>query len=334
MTALHVQPTAPRGPDGADPALDEPRRIIARPTPQDRVFRGLAGGVGLFALVIVGTTAIFLFIKGKPALDSTGWLSFFRTSIWNPSTGTFGVYGLLVGTVLIATVALAIAMPIALATAIFVNEYAPIRLRRFLVGAIDLLAAMPSLIFGLWGVFALEKHLVGPAGWTGRHLSAIPIFRLSSSDPSLARSGFVAGCVVALMIIPIVTSVSRDVMSQVPRDLVEGALALGGTRWGAVRDVILPFGRSGIIGAALLGFGRALGETIAVALVISIVTEPNWNVLETGGGTIAGFIATQFGEANEQALSGLIAAGLALFIMTLVVNGFARRVVRRTSRFT
>jgi phosphate transport system permease protein len=334
MTAMHVQTAAPRGLDPDDPALDQPRKIVAIPTPQDRIFRGLAGGVGLFSLLVVGTTALFLFIKGRPALQSAGWIGFFKDSIWNPSTGRYGVYGLLVGTVLVAFIALVISMPIALSTAIFVNEYAPARLRRLFVGAIDLLAAMPSLIFGLWGVFALEKHLVGPAGWMGRHLSAIPIFRFSSSEPMLVRSAFVAGTVVALMIIPIVTSVSRDVMSQVPRELVEGALALGGTRWGAVRDVILPFGRSGIIGAGLLGFGRALGETIAVALVLSITTQVNWNVLETGGGTIAGFIATQFGEANAETLSGLIAAGLALFLMTLVVNAVARNVVRRTSRLS
>jgi phosphate transport system permease protein len=135
------------------------------------------------------------------------------------------------------------------------------------------------------------------------------------------------------MIVPIITAVSRDVMAQVPRELCEGALALGGSRWGMVRQVILPFGRSGIIGAALLGFGRALGETIAIALVLSVTVQTNWHVLETNGGSVAGWIAVQFGEANDRGRSGLIAAGLALFVMTLLVNAVARAVVKRTTRF-
>jgi phosphate transport system permease protein len=310
-----------------------PREIVVRVSRADRIFRGIAGGVGMFSLFIVGATAIFLFIKARPALQSSGWVGFLTHSVWNTNTGDFGVFGLLLGTVLIAAIALVVALPVALATAIFINEYAPMRLRRVLISAIDLLAALPSLIFGLWGLFALEGHLLGPAKWMGAHLSAIPIFRFSSAQPALARSAFVAGVVVGLMIIPVITSVSRDVMAQVPRDICEGALALGGTRWGMVRQVILPFGRSGIVGAALLGFGRALGETIAIALLLSLSTQPNWNVLETNGGSIAGWIATQFGEANEMGRSGLIAAGLALFIVTLAVNATARVIVKRTTRF-
>jgi len=266
-------------------------------------------------------------------MQHAGWVGFFTHSVWNNANGNFGVYGLLVGTVLIAAIALTIAVPISLATAIFINEYAPGRVRRLLVSAIDLLAALPSLIFGLWGLFALEKYLIGPSKWMGSHLSAIPIFQFTSVQPSLSRSVFIAGVVVGLMIIPVVTSVSRDVMAQVPRELCEGALALGGTRWGMVRQVILPFGRSGIVGAALLGFGRALGETIAVALILSMSPQVNWHVLETNGGSIAGWIATQFGEANSVGRSGLIAAGLALFMLTLTVNATARVIVKRTTRY-
>jgi phosphate transport system permease protein len=319
--------------DSAEYSGEQPRRLTARPTKADRIFRGGAAAVALFSLVIVGTTALFLFWKARPALSSSGWAGFFTNSVWNTSTGSFGILGLLVGTILIAAIALVLAVPVALAMALFINEYAPPRLRSVLVSAIDLLAALPSLIYGLWGLFALEKFLVGPADWIGNHLSAIPIFRFSQADPSLSRSAFVAGVVVSLMIVPIVTSVSRDVMSQVPRELCEGALALGGSRWGMIRDVVLPFGRSGIIGAALLGFGRALGETIAIALVLSIAVPLNWHVLETNGGSIAGWIATQFGEANEIGRSGLIAAGLALFMLTLVVNAVARIIVKRTTRF-
>jgi phosphate transport system permease protein len=340
VTATHVDERAPRGENAAGPGSRptghdglEPRVLRRGVTQGDRIFRGLAGGVGMISLIVVGATAGFLFLEARPALRSSGWLGFFTNSVWNSSNGKFGVAGLLIGTILIALIGLVVGTPIALATAIFINEYAPVRLRRWLVSAIDLLAALPSLIFGLWGLFALQETLIGPADWIGHHLSAIPIFRLSSSDASLSRSVFITGIVVALMIVPIVTAVSRDVMSQVPRELVEGALALGGSRWGAVRTVILPFGRSGIIGAALLGFGRALGETIAVAIILSVSVNTKWNVLETNGGSVAGWIAIQFGEANASARSGLIAAGLALFLLTLVVNAAARIVVKRTTRF-
>lgn len=327
MTAIPAPPAVP-----VDIA-DEPRPLVDRPTKADRIFRGLAGGVGFMSLLIVGSTALFLFLEARPALAKSGVWTFLTKSVWNPNGGRFGVAGLLIGTILIAVLALVVATPVALASAIFINEYAPVRIRRVLVSAMDLLAALPSLIFGIWGFHALQKQLVGPARWISEHLSAIPIFRVSSTDPSFVRSVFVAGVVVGIMIIPIVTSVSRDVMAQVPRELCEGALALGGSRWGMVREVVLPFGRSGIIGAALLGLGRALGETIAIAIVLSLTTEPRWNVLEEKGGSIAGFIATQFGEANASARSGLIAAGLALFVMTLVVNAIARVIVAKTTRF-
>jgi phosphate transport system permease protein len=332
VTALHVDDGSLR--ENSDPFSGlEPRPVHRGVTAADKAFRGLAGGVGLLSLVIVVGTAAFLFLEARSALDSSGWVGFFTNSVWNSANGNFGVAGLLIGSVLVALIGLTVGTPIALATAIFINEYAPGRLRRVLVSAIDLLAALPSLIFGLWGLFALQEVLIGPADWVGHHLSAIPLFRLSNADPSLSRSVFITGIVVGLMIVPIVTAVSRDVMSQVPRELVEGALALGGSRWAAVRTVILPFGRSGIIGAALLGFGRALGETIAVAIMLSVSVNTNWNILETNGGSVAGWIAIQFGEANASARSGLIAAGLALFLLTLVVNAVARVIVKRTTRF-
>lgn len=312
---------------------DTPRALPVTRSAGDRIFYAIAGSVGTICLIVVGATAAFLFVKALPALRSSGWWRFFTESVWNPAVGKFGVLGLLVGTILIALIALSIAVPVSLATAIYMNEYAPARLRQVLVSAIDLLAALPSLIFGLWGFFALQKYLIGPADWMGHHLSAIPLFRLSDDPASLSRSTFIAGVVVAIMIVPIITSVSRDVMSQVPRDLCEGALALGGGRWGMVREVVIPFARSGIIGATLLGFGRALGETIAIALVLSITVQTNWNVLESNGGSIAGWIATQFGEANERGRSGLMAAGLALFGLTLAVNAIARVIVKKTTRF-
>jgi phosphate transport system permease protein len=214
--------------------------------------------------------------------------------------------------------------------ALFINEYAPARLRAPLTTVIDLLAALPSLIFGMWGLFLLKRHLVPVSRFLSHHLSVLPFLKLDSSD-ALVGSSFVAGVVVALMITPIITSVSRDVMAQVPREQCEGALALGGTRWGMIRDVVLPYARGGIVGSALLGFGRALGETIAVALLIVPQVQVNTHVLKGGASSIAAWIAIHFGEANSLERSGLVGAGLALFLLTLVVNLVARVIVRRSA---
>lgn len=314
----------------AGPVADVPRRIQGRLTVGDRIFRSAAAAAAAVSLLIIGATAVFLSVKSVPALRSSGLVSFFTTSVWNPTAGVFGVGGLLIGTAIIATVALVVAVPLALGLALFVNEYAPDRLRRLLVSAIDLLAALPSLIFGMFGFFALQGPLVGIAEWFNEHLDAVPFFRLSDQDASLTRSSFITGAVVAFMVLPIITAVSRDVMAQCPRTQCEGALALGGSRWGMIREVILPFGRAGIVGSVLLGFGRALGETMVVAIIIALQIEANAFVLEEGGGSIAALIATKFGEARELEVSALIAAGLALFLVTLLVNLAARAIVRRT----
>jgi len=325
-----TEPTSTMTAVGDDGEQDRPKRPQSRASPGDRVFRGAAVAAASVSLVIVGLTLIFLVKESKPALSSTGVIEFFTTNVWNPSVGKFGVLGLLIGTVIIATIAMVVAVPLAVAMALFINEYAPARVRAILTSVIDLLAALPSLLFGMWGFFAFQKVQVPAAQWLADHLSALPIFSLTQQPATLAQSSFVAGLVVALMILPIITSVSRDVMAQVPREQCEGALALGGTRWGMIREVILPFGRSGIVGAALLGFGRALGETIAVALIISIVFKANIHILERGAGSIAALIATRFGEASALERSGLVAAGLALFLLTFAVNFFARWIVRRT----
>lgn len=318
------------GPGGpVDP--DVPSTPRSKPTSGDRVFRALATAATSVSLVIVVMALIFLINGAWPALSKTGIIDFFTTNIWNPTAGHFGVLGLLVGTIIIAALALIVAVPLALGMALFINEYAPAPLARFLTSIVDLLAALPSILFGAWGLFAFQDRLVPAARWISDHLSAIPIFSLTRHDAALVQSSFVAGLVVALMTIPIITSVSRDVMAQVPREQCEGALALGGTRWGMIRDVILPFGRNGIVGAALLGFGRALGETIAVALLISISFKANFHILERGAGSIAGLIATKFGEAGSLERSGLVAAGLALFLLTLAVNIGARRIVGRAA---
>jgi phosphate transport system permease protein len=321
----------------ADPSvnvnlLDEPRRPDELRSLGDRIYTGTATASATVSLVIVGMTFIFLLWQSKGVFKIVSPWEFLTKSSWNAGNQSFGVGGLIIGTFLIAIIGLAVAAPVAIGMALFINEYAPRRLRAVLTSVVDLLAAIPSLIFGFWGFFALMPRAAPIARFISEHFSAIPLFRVAEGTPDFKQSGFVAGLVVGIMIIPIITSVSRDVMSQVPRELCEGALALGGTRWGMIREVVLPFGRSGIVGASLLGLGRALGETIAVALIISFEDQANWHVLEKGAGAVAALIVTRFGEASGAERSGLIAAGLALFAVTFAVNYVSRRVVARTAK--
>jgi phosphate transport system permease protein len=321
--------------DGAvatmEAAEDVPRTPQFDPTTGDRIFRGLATAAASVSLLIVGATLLFLVDQSRPAFRSSGIWNFFTTSVWNPGVGHFGVVGLVEGTLIIGTIAMVLAVPLAVAMALFVNEYAPARVRAILTSAIDLLAALPSLLFGLWGLKVLQAHLVPVSHFIAGHLSVVPFLRLHDGD-TVVGSSFIAGVVVALMITPIITSVTRDVMAQVPREQCEGALALGGTRWGMIRDVILPYARGGIVGGALLGFGRAIGETVAIAVVIaSPLAEANTHILKGGAASIASFIAIHFGEATSLERSGLIAAGLALFILSFAVNFLARLIVRRAA---
>jgi phosphate transport system permease protein len=307
---------------------DVPMTPAGHHTAGDRVYRGLSTAAACVSLVIVAATLIFLFEKARPAFAKSGIWSFFTTSVWNPATGNFGVLGLLEGTLIIATIAMVLAVPLAVGMALFINEYAPARIRPVLTMMVDLLAALPSLLFGMWGFFTLQHQLVPVSHFISSHLSAVPFLHVNGSA-SLAGSSFIAGFVVAIMILPIITSVTRDVMAQVPREQCEGALALGGTRWGMIRSVILPFARPGIVGAAILGFGRALGETIAVALIITPLVAANSHVLEGGASSVAAHIVVHFGEATPLERSGLIAAGLALFLVTFVVSLAARFIVAR-----
>jgi phosphate transport system permease protein len=320
----------------ADPQLldgqDVPNTFEVARDQGDRVFRAVAQGSAISVLVIMGLIVLLLFLNARRAFRLAGF-RFLTKEIWAPDTifHVFGVKGALIGSVVIAVIGLAVALPLSIACALAINEYAPRRLRRPLVGLIDLLAALPSLIYGLWGKFYLGPPLLGVSSFLAAHVGFIPIFR-TAPDAKLGNSPFVAGIVVGLMVLPIITSVSREVMSQVPRDQCEAAFALGGTRWAMVRDVILPFGRNGIIGGAMLGLGRALGETIAVAVILSADNTVNFRVLEARGGTVAALIATKFGEAQQTGRSALAAAGLALFILTLVVNAIARLIVNRTTK--
>ena len=315
----------------AQPGPDQPRVISAPATPGDRIFRGLLRAAGLSVFVIMGLIALFLLLRGSDALRATGW-SFFTEMRWNTQTHQFGIAAVLPDGVLIAVIALALAVPVSLTAAVFVSEYAPARLRAVLISVIDLMAAVPSIIYGLWGFYFLQPRIVGVIRWMALHLGFVPFLKVDTGDigTSYTSSTFIAGMIVSLMIIPIVTSLSREVFSQAPQGEREGAFALGSTRWGMVRTVVLPFGRGGMIGAVMLGFGRAMGETIAVALVISPAFKITGHVLENGANSISALIALRFSESDGLSLSALMAAGLVLFTLTLLVNVLAGLVISRS----
>jgi phosphate transport system permease protein len=296
----------------------------------DKIYRGMATGSGLLTLVILCLIGVFLVIRALPAFRQMGF-AFLTTTKWQPDglTHQFGIAALLYWTAVIAVIALVIAIPVSIACALFINEYAPRALYRPLTALVDLLAAIPSVIFGIWGFAFLEPQLVSTSSWLDQNLGFIPIFKVESGN--VAGSAFIAGVVVSLMVQPILTSVVREVFSQTPAGEKEAALALGSSRWGMIRAVVLPFGRGGIIGGTMLGLGRALGETIAVALIISPSTIISIHVLQSGANSIAATIALQFGEASQQfGIPALMAAGVSLFAVTLIVNFLASLVVARS----
>lgn len=307
-----------------------PRPINVARTTGDRIFRRLATGAGISAFVIMGLIGLFLLLRAVPAVRHAG-LSFLTEFEWRdtPVDPVFGIAAIMFWTFVIAIFALIVAVPLSIGTALFLTEYAPPAFKKPLRSLVDLLAAVPSLIYGMWGLFFLQPLLIGVAAWLTTYLDVIPFFGTTDGAP-LASSAFVAGLVVALMIVPLCTSVMREVFSQAPPAEKEGALALGATRWGMIRTVVLPFGRGGIVGGSMLGLGRALGETIAVAIIISPIFDIRLSILESGANGVAPHIALRFGEATKLGLSALMAAGLALFAVTLLVNMGAAFVVSRS----
>jgi phosphate transport system permease protein len=307
-----------------------PRFLQQERTRADKIYRAVTTGAAMTSLLVMGLIALFLIIQAVPALRLAG-ASFFTETEWRPDDdpATFGIASMLFGTVMIAAIALLIAVPVSVGTAVFVNEYLSKKLQRAFITVLDLLAAIPSLIFGLWGLFFLQPQINGIARWMSYWLKIIPLFKTNGLYTS---SIFICGVVVALMIVPIIASVSRAVIAEVPRSLCEAALALGGTKAGMIRQVIVPYSRGGLVGASMLGLGRALGETIAIALILSFDFTISPRVLQPGGSSVAGTIALRFPEALDNGRSALAAAGLTLFLVTLLVNLAARRVVSRTNR--
>jgi phosphate transport system permease protein len=314
------------------PPEDVPRTIVAPLTGADRLFRGILRGGGIAVFVITGLIAVFLVTKSWSSFRKAGW-HFFTAFGFNPASGRFGVAAVLANGIVIAVIALIIAVPVAITAALFISEYAPFALRRPLIALIDLMAAIPSIVYALWGVYFLQPRIIGLGRWLSDTLGgAIPPLKVRGGDIQayFTSSPFLAGLVVSLMVIPIITSISREVFSQAPRGEREGAYALGSSRWGMVRAVVLPYGRGGMIGAIMLGFGRAMGETIAVSLIISPLYSINWHVLEHGGNSIAALIALRYQEGTPEILSALMAAGLVLFALTLAVNALAGVIISRS----
>lgn len=301
----------------------------------DRVFRALTLSAGLFMVTIMGAIAAFLVWRAVPALSNNSG-NFFTTTSWFPdqTPALFGIAALLFGTLMTAGLALLLAVPVGVAVALYVSHYATPRIGKSLGFVVDLLAAVPSIIFGLWGLAVLMPNTGGLFKWLNDYLGFIPIFQ--NTTGIYTKSMLLAGVVLAIMILPTVSSVSREVLVQAPRMDVEAALAVGATKWETMRMVVLPFGRPGIISAAILGLGRALGETIAVAIILSALFEINWHITEPGGNTFAANIALKWNEAGSNGIPALVASGLVLFLITLAVNMIARLIVlrRRTKEGT
>jgi phosphate transport system permease protein len=313
---------------GPEPRDDVPLTLKPGSTRADRVFLITLIGASVIVLVAIGLILAFLVDNSLPALRYAGVR--IVTSDHFAATGThpkFGMVGILVGTVTIAVMAVLVAVPVSISAALMINEYAPRWAKRGLTSLVDLLAVLPSLLYGIWGLRVLSNEAYGVTVWLSHHASFIPLFR--EPDLTYGNSIFLCGLVVGIMIIPIVTSVSREVMSQAPRDACEAALALGGTRWGMVTDVILPFARNGILGGVLLGLGRALGETVAVLLILSQTNLVHLHILGPGGGQIPALIANLFTTLPHLGKSALTLAGLLLFATILVINFIARRIVGR-----
>jgi len=297
----------------------------AKKRPGDLIFAGVSWAAGLLILVALAGVAIFLTIEGAPAFHAS------PDTYFGASNLVAYVWPLLFGTVLAATLALLIATPLSLGVALVISHYAPRRLARPVGYAIDLLAAVPSVVYGLWGIGYLGRHLTPVYEWLEKYLGFLPFFAGPAS--ATGKTILTAGIVLAIMAIPIITAITREVFLQTPTLHEEAALALGATRWEMIRLAVFPYARSGIVSAVMLGMGRALGETMAVAMVLSASGIITFNLISSDNpSTIAANIALQFPEATGLRVNALIASGLVLFVITFAVNFAARAIVARGAR--
>ena len=314
-----VTPAEPEVLPSSAPAAP-PRRL------GDRVFSGMSTGAGIAILVVLAGVAAFLVFESLPVLGADpeevpggeGFLSYLAPLVF--------------GTVLVSVIALLIALPLSVGIALFISHYAPRPLARTLGYVTDLLAAIPSVVYGLWGALVLAPYLVPSYQWLERNLGFVPLFAGPAS--ANGRTILTAGIVLAVMVLPIMAAINREVFLQTPPLHEEAALALGATRWEMIRMSVIPYGKSGVIGGAMLGLGRALGETIAVLLVLSASGGISFNLISRSNPpTIPSNIAAQFPEATGLTVNTLIATGLVLFVLTFAVNLAARAVIARRAEF-
>ena len=318
----------------AEIGVPKPREITTQPRRSDQIFRAVVTIGGMASLAILGLIALFLSIKGLHILQEEKF-GFITESNWevitdadgNVAQKNFGIAAMLVGTFICAFIAVIVGVPIAVLSAIYLTFYASGKIKNFLVSLIDLMAAFPSLLFGFWGFFVFMSSAEYWAKLLNKYLGFIPIFKVPA--PIFERSPFIAGLVLAIMIIPIVTSISREVFAQTPLDRIQAAYALGASKFAMIKAVVIPYGRGGVIGGAMLGLGRAMGETVAVYTVLNVVYQINWQVLFGAGGNVASLILLKFGEAGPYEVDALMAAGLVLFLLTLIVNATADVLVSR-----
>jgi phosphate transport system permease protein len=313
----------------------EKREVVVIYNRADRIFRRIVTAGALTSLLLLGAIGFFLIFRSAQIFRDFG-VGFVFGSDWNAGDidsgegASFGLGPMLVGSIVVAAIALLFAVPLSIGGALYIEFYSPRKLHRVLVTLLDLAAAIPSVIFGLWGIQVFSSMGSRWSTFLNDWFGWFPLFSVEFEN--FSRSPFIAGCVLASLIVPITTSVAREVYSRTPQDLVDTCYALGSTKWGAIKTVVLPFGKSGVIGGAMLGLGRALGETVAVFLLLNLVFRYEYRILESIGGNIASLIAGQFGEAGELELKALIAAGFVLFCLTLVVNMIASFIVQRSTR--
>ena len=328
--------------------VDQARDPLGNNTPQgdrastgrlgDRLFGGTAKGAGVLVIALVTLTAVFLLSQALPALSKNG-ANFLTSTEWNVdgSNPRFGIANLLWVTVASSVIAMIIAVPVGVCVALFITQYSPPWLSQPAAGLIDLLAAVPSIVYGIWGAFVFGPHITGLQNVVNTLFGWLPFFGNETGGVSSSGTIFFIGIVLSIMVLPIVTALSREVFAQTPVTHKEGALALGATQWEMIRTAVLPFGKPGVISASMLGLGRALGETVAVLIILSSLANDalwSWSVFN-GGETFASKIANNAAEFDSPQKSGaFIAAGLVLFILTFVVNAIARVVIERRKAFS
>ena len=312
-----------------------PRVITTEPRFTDKVFRAVVTSGGLVSFVLLGLIGFFLIYNGFEAIRNAGF-GFITGFDWvdaipeENQPASYGIGAMLYGTIVTGILAMLMGVPVAVGTALFLSYYAPQWIKKPMVVVVDVMAAIPSIVYGLWGYFVLMPHAEYWAKLIHKYFGFIPFFDMPA--PVFTRSPFIAGLVLAIMIIPIVTSVAREVFAQTPLERIQAAYALGATKWSMIKAVVFPYGRGGVVGGAMLGLGRALGETVAVYTVLNLVYDIRIEVLLSAGGNVASMIVNKFGEADFVELQALMAAGFVLFLVTLMVNFLANTIINKTAR--